>query len=180
MMRTAFKKTAVLVLLATPACLAAPVSGALAAGAVNTGGAPSSQAPAPAAPAPSAARPPPHGAALATWFGPGFYGQRTACGQVLTPAVAGLANRKLPCGTLVTVTYRGHRLTMPVIDRGPYGGNGAQWDLTAGAARALGMTDTARIATRVVGSARNSPTLGQPPAIPAIPIAASTGGISAG
>ena len=177
MMPTAFKKTAVVVLLATPACLAAPVAGALADGTVNTGGAPSSQAPAAAAPAP---RPAPRGAALATWFGPGFYGQRTACGQVLTPAVVGLANRKLPCGTLVTVTYRGHRLTMPVIDRGPYGGNGAQWDLTAGAARALGMTDTARIATRVVGSARNSPTLGQPPAIPAIPIAASTGGISAG
>ena len=79
-----------------------------------------------------------------------------------------------------TSMLRRHRLTMPVIDRGPYGGNGAQWDLTAGAARALGMTDTARIATRVVGSAPNSPTLGQPPAIPAIPIAASTGGISAG
>src|SRR5947207_12729894 len=104
-----------------------------------------------------------HRAALATWFGPGFYGRRTACGQVLTPAVVGVANRTLPCGTLVTVVYRGHRLTLPVIDRGPYGGNGAQWDLTAGAARALGMTDTARIATRVVGSARNTPTLGQPP-----------------
>src|SRR5437660_4164403 len=111
MMRTAFKKTAVLVLLAPPACLAAPVSGALAAGAVNTGGAPSSQAPAPAAPAPSAARPAPHGAALATWFGPGFYGQRTACGQVLTPAVVRLAHRMLPCRTTHTLSTPDHRLT---------------------------------------------------------------------
>jgi rare lipoprotein A (peptidoglycan hydrolase) len=171
MMRTALNKTAVLILLATPACLAAPAANALASSAtIDTGGVPSSHVG-------PAGRPAPHKAALATWFGPGFYGQRTACGQMLTPSVVGLANRALPCGTLVTVTYRGHRLTLPVIDRGPYGGNGAQWDLTAGAARALGMTDTARIATRVVGSARNTPALGQPPAVP---ILASAGGISAG
>ena len=171
MMPTAFNKTAVLILLAAPACLAGPATNALASGTtVDTGGVPS----APVAPA---GRPAPRTAALATWFGPGFYGRRTACGQVLTPSVVGLANRALPCGTLVTVTYRGHRLTLPVIDRGPYADNGAQWDLTAGAARALGMADTARIATRVVGSARNTPTLGQPPAVP---ILASTGGISAG
>ena len=162
--------TGLLALVSAVACASVAAAGALA----STGGSAAPSA------APSASKARVHTSGIATWFGPGFYGQRTACGQVLTPAVAGLANRKLPCGTLVTVTYRGHRLTMPVIDRGPYGGNGAQWDLTAGAARALGMTDTARIATRVVGSARNSPTLGQPPAIPAIPIAASTGGISAG
>ena len=166
MMRIAFRQTAVLILLAAPAGLAGPAASALAAGPARPGGVPSS----PVTPAPRSA-------ALATWFGPGFYGRRTACGQVLTPAVVGVANRTLPCGTLVTVVYRGHRLTLPVIDRGPYGGNGAQWDLTAGAARALGMTDTARIATRVVGSARNTPTLGQPPAVPVL---ASTGGISAG
>ena len=167
MMRIAFRQTAVLILLAAPAGLAGPAASALASGGTpNPGGVPSS----PVTPAPRSA-------ALATWFGPGFYGRRTACGQVLTPAVVGVANRTLPCGTLVTVVYRGHRLTLPVIDRGPYGGNGAQWDLPAGAARALGMTDTARIATRVVGSARNTPTLGQPPAVPVL---ASTGGISAG
>src|ERR1035441_10676113 len=36
-----------------------------------------------------------HKSAIATWFGPGFYGQQTACGQTLTPATAGVANRKL-------------------------------------------------------------------------------------
>ena len=51
---------------------------------------------------------------IATWFGPGFYGQHTACGQTLTPATVGVANRKLPCGTLVKVTYRGQGLTVPV------------------------------------------------------------------
>ena len=90
--------------------------------------------------------------ALATWFGPGFYGQTTACGQTLTPAVVGVANRTLPCGTLVKFSYKGRGVTVPVIDRGPYAHNGAQWDLTTEAAHALGMADTARIRTRIVGS----------------------------
>ena len=164
MMRTAFKKTSILIALAAPACMAAPAS------ADTTGGVPSSPTVAPSAPHTPAK------GAVATWFGPGFYGQRTACGQTLTPSVLGLANRTLPCGTLVSVTYRHRRLTLPVIDRGPYA-NGARWDLTFGAARALGMTDTARIAARVVGATPNTPALGQPPAVP---ITAFTGGISAG
>jgi rare lipoprotein A (peptidoglycan hydrolase) len=170
-MRTAFKKTAIFIALAAPASVASPAPSALASGTL-TGGVPSSQ-PSSQAAAPAQLAP---RKALATWFGPGFYGKRTACGQTLTPSVLGLANRSLPCGTLINVSYRGRRLTLPVIDRGPYGLNGARWDLTFGAARALGMADTARIATRVVGSAPNTPTLGQPPAVP---ILASTGGISA-
>jgi len=104
-----------------------------------------------------------HKTAIATWFGPGFYGKLTACGQTLTPAVVGVANRTLPCGTLVKVSYNGRALTVPVLDRGPYS-NGADWDLTAGAAQALNVTETVRIGTRVVGAAPNSPTLGLPPA----------------
>ena len=99
---------------------------------------------------------------IATWFGPGFYGKQTACGQTLTPGVVGVANRTLACGTLIKVTYKGHSLTLPVLDRGPYG-HGADWDLTAGAADALGITETVRIATHIVGKAANTPTLGLPP-----------------
>jgi rare lipoprotein A (peptidoglycan hydrolase) len=110
--------------------------------------------------------------AIATWFGPGFYGQHTACGQTLTPATVGVANRKLPCGTLVKVTYHGQGLTVPVVDRGPYA-NGADWDLTAAAAQALGIEETVRIATAIVGAVPNTPTLGLPPVSPA---AALTGG----
>jgi rare lipoprotein A len=171
-MRTAFTKRVVPVLLAAPVSLAASAASALAsAGGVAAGGVSSSGPPAPAH------RHAPRGAALATWFGPGFYGQRTACGQTLTPTLLGVAHRTLPCGTLVNVTFRGRHLTLPVIDRGPYGDNGAEWDLTTQAARALGMQDTARIAARVVGSARNSPTLGVPAPVPVL---TSTGGTSAG
>jgi len=104
-----------------------------------------------------------HTTGVATWFGPGFYGQKTACGQTLTPAVIGVANRTLPCGTLVKVTYAGRALTLPVLDRGPYS-HIASWDLTAGAAQALGVGDTVRIGTRIVGSTPNVPTLGLPAA----------------
>lgn len=114
---------------------------------------------------------------IATWFGPGLYGKRTACGQTLTPAVVGVANRTLPCGTLVHVTYGGHSLTLPVLDRGPYA-NHANWDLTAGAAQALGITETVRVATQVVGKTVNTPTLGLPAGAPGA--AQTSGGASVG
>lgn len=120
-------------------------------------------------------RPKVHPTGVATWFGPGFYGQQTACGQTLTPAVVGVANRTLPCGTLVQVTYRGHTLVVPVLDRGPYA-NHANWDLTAGAAQQLAITETVHVATRVVGSTANTPTLGSPPVTPA---EVATGGAQA-
>jgi rare lipoprotein A (peptidoglycan hydrolase) len=100
---------------------------------------------------------------VATWYGPGFYGHTTACGQKLTPKLVGLASRTLPCGTLVQISYGGHRLTAPVLDRGPYGHSRAVWDLTSGAARALEIKETVRIGTQVVGSVPNTPTLGQSP-----------------
>jgi rare lipoprotein A (peptidoglycan hydrolase) len=103
-----------------------------------------------------------HTTGIATWFGPGFYGQKTACGQTLTPEVVGVANRTLPCGTLVRISYKGHTLTVPVLDRGPYSRIGADWDLTAGAATALDISETVRVGTKVVGILPNSPTLGAP------------------
>jgi len=115
---------------------------------------------------------------IATWFGPGFYGKETACGQTLTPEVIGVANRTLPCGTLVKVAYKGHTLTVPVLDRGPYSHIGANWDLTAGAAEALGITETVRIQTRVVGVTANLPTLGLPEPSPSAVMAG--GALAAG
>ena len=100
--------------------------------------------------------------ALATWFGPGFYGSTTACGQKMTRKLIGVASRTLPCGTLVQIAYGGHQVTVPVVDRGPYGHIGAKWDLTAGAARALQVTETVRVVTEIVGSLPNTPTLGEP------------------
>ncbi|MGC1852348.1 MAG: septal ring lytic transglycosylase RlpA family protein [Solirubrobacterales bacterium] len=73
----------------------------------------------------------------ATWYGPGLYGNSTACGQVLRPQTLGVAHRNLPCGTAVRFIYRGRAIVTRVIDRGPYS-LGNAWDLTHAAARALG------------------------------------------
>ena len=65
----------------------------------------------------------------ASWYGPGFYGHRTACGGTLSAGRVGVANKTLPCGTKVLLRYRGRTVTAPVIDRGPYAG-GRTYDLT--------------------------------------------------
>jgi hypothetical protein len=81
---------------------------------------------------------------MATQYGPGFYGHRTACGQKLTKSTIGLANRTLKCGTKVAVYYQGRTMIVPVIDRDPYA-NGADWDLTEATGQALGIAGTAQV-----------------------------------
>jgi rare lipoprotein A len=85
-----------------------------------------------------------HRSAVATWFGPGFYGRRTACGQRMSRTLLGVAHKRLKCGTQVAVLYNGRRLTVPVVDRGPFR-RGTEWDLTAAAAQALGFEHTDRV-----------------------------------
>ncbi len=65
------------------------------------------------------------------------YGLGLACGGVLGRSELGVAHKTAPCGTLVTFTYAGRSLTVPVIDRGPYIA-GREWDLTGATAAALG------------------------------------------
>ena len=71
-----------------------------------------------------------------SWYGPGFYGKRTACGYALTKTLLGVAHKTLPCGTKVTFSWKGRTITVPVVDRGPYV-SGRQWDLTGGLCVAL-------------------------------------------
>jgi hypothetical protein len=68
-----------------------------------------------------------------SWYGPGFYGKRTACGLAMTETLIGVAHRTLPCGTKITFRdpASGRTVTAPVVDRGPYV-TGRQWDLTGG------------------------------------------------
>ena len=49
--------------------------------------------------------------AYASWYGPGLYGNRTACGQTLGYGTLGVAHKSLPCGAKVTFKKgapRGH------------------------------------------------------------------------
>jgi hypothetical protein len=73
----------------------------------------------------------------ATWYGPGFYGRRTACGLRMSRTLHGVAHRTLECGTLVTVFFGGRSVTVPVVDRGPFRRDVA-FDLTAATAQAVG------------------------------------------
>ena len=84
--------------------------------------------------------------AIATFYGPGLWGHRTACGERLRKSTLGVASRTLKCGTEVAVYYRGHEIVVPVIDRGPFA-NHASWDLTEATAEALGITQTVTIGT---------------------------------
>lgn len=70
-------------------------------------------------------------APIVTWYGPGFYGNRTACGQRYTRTIIGVAHRTLPCGTLVEFRWHGMTAVAPVIDRGPYASAAYVFDWSA-------------------------------------------------
>ena len=88
--------------------------------------------------------------ARASWYGPGFYGNRTACGQRLRTRTVGIAHRRLPCGTRVAVRFGRRSMVVRVIDRGPYS-RGVHWDLTGAAAKRLGLEHTSRIGAAPLG-----------------------------
>ena len=82
----------------------------------------------------------------ATWYGPGLYGNRTACGRRLRRDTLGVAHRSLPCGTEVDILYEGRTISVPVIDRGPYSGS-ADYDLTEETAERLRFSGSDTIGT---------------------------------
>src|SRR4051812_2752630 len=102
--------------------------------------------------------------AVATWYGPGLYGHHTACGQVLSHRIMGVAHRTLPCGTPVEISLGAHTVTVPVIDRGPFGAT-ARYDLTSATAHALGMTETTTIGVAPRRGTTIAPPLWPPPAV---------------
>jgi rare lipoprotein A (RlpA)-like double-psi beta-barrel protein len=76
--------------------------------------------------------------ALAGSSGPAAFGRKTACGGVITSATEGVAHPTLPCGARIFITYRGHTVLVPVVDRGPYT-QGREFDLTDALARRVGL-----------------------------------------
>lgn len=74
----------------------------------------------------------------ASWYSPGFYGNRFACSgtpglpTIYRQRTRGTAHRTLPCGTWVWICYRptAKCVRVQVIDRGPFV-RGRGLDLTA-------------------------------------------------
>lgn len=77
---------------------------------------------------------------MASWYGPGFHGGRTANGERFDQNAMTAAHRTLPFGTLVRVTnvQNGQSAIVRINDRGPFI-RGRIIDLSVGAARAIDM-----------------------------------------
>jgi len=97
----------------------------------------------------------------ASWYGPGFRGQRTASGAHFDEHEFSAAHRSLPLGTRVRVTNlaNGRSVVVRINDRGPFV-RGRLIDVSYGAARALGMVrrGTARVRLEVLDAATPSVT----------------------
>jgi rare lipoprotein A len=79
---------------------------------------------------------------LASFYGPGFNGDRTANGEVFDQRKLVAAHRTLPLGSVVRVTNleNGRQVVLRIIDRGPFGRNhrkGCIIDVSKAAARRL-------------------------------------------
>jgi len=88
--------------------------------------------------------------AKASWYGPGFYGRRTASGAVLTKGMMNVAHKSLPFGTRIQFEYKGRTATAVVNDRGPYI-HGRVFDLGPGTAQALGFGGVGTVKYRILG-----------------------------
>lgn len=76
---------------------------------------------------------------FASWYGWEFGGQPTATGAIFDPRLFTAANRTLPFGTFLRVTYAGRCAIVLVNDRGPYGRMERVIDLSEAAAEYLGV-----------------------------------------
>ena len=74
---------------------------------------------------------------IASWYGPGFFGQPMANGEIFTPDVWCIAHKTLPLNSWVLILGEGKTLKVRVCDRGPYGPPDWIIDLSPRVAREL-------------------------------------------
>lgn len=82
-------------------------------------------------------------------YGPGLYGNKTACGLKLSPNLRGVAHKSWPLGKKIKVKYCKKEIILPIIDRGPYATE-AQLDVTEAGVKALGFRDCADFGSRTL------------------------------
>lgn len=103
--------------------------------------------------------------ATASYYGPGFAGNLTASGEVFDPSAMTAAHKTLPFGTQLEVCYNGCT-TVTINDRGPYI-PGREFDLSAGAAQAIGLGGVGTIQVYPAGSGAGQSASAQPQVQPA-------------
>lgn len=88
---------------------------------------------------------------LASWYGPGFNGRKTASGERFNTRAFTAAHRSLPFGTRVKVTNvkTGRTVVVRINDRGPFVG-GRVIDLSHASARAIGVAGVAPVRLSVI------------------------------
>ena len=71
---------------------------------------------------------------VATWYGPGFHGKRTASGEVFNQNALTAAHKKFKFGTKLKITNikNGKSVIVKINDRGPFG-KGKDLDLSKAA-----------------------------------------------
>jgi len=87
---------------------------------------------------------------VASHYGKGSWGRKTADGTRIGPDSMIVAHKTLPFGTLVEFEYGGKRAVARVADRGPYTA-GRMWDLGPGVIRILGFNGVHEVRYRIVG-----------------------------
>ncbi|NOS82160.1 MAG: septal ring lytic transglycosylase RlpA family protein [Nitrospira sp.] len=91
---------------------------------------------------------------VASWYGPGFHGNKTANGERYDMHQLTAAHRTLPLGSIAVVRSMstGRKVTVRINDRGPFA-RGRVLDLSLAGANALGMTGsgTDEVELQVVG-----------------------------
>lgn len=94
---------------------------------------------------------------MASWYGPGFHGNRSASGERYNQNALTAAHRSLPFGTKVRVTNvrNGRSVIVRINDRGPHI-RGRIIDLSAAAARIVGVMQSgvAPVRVEVLGNQR--------------------------
>lgn len=90
-------------------------------------------------------------AGSASWYGPGFNGRPTASGAIYDQEGWTVASKELPLGTVLLVSRGDRRVLLLVNDRGPYVGDRIL-DLSAAAARAVGLGGVGAVTAEVVAS----------------------------
>lgn len=79
---------------------------------------------------------------IASWYGPGFHGRKTANGETFNQNAMTAAHKRLPISSYVRVTRvsTGKSIVVRINDRGPFVGNRVI-DLSYGAAKRLGIVN---------------------------------------
>lgn len=96
---------------------------------------------------------------VASWYGPGFHGKRTANGETFNQHALTAAHKELPLNSVVRVTRvsTGKSIVVRINDRGPFHSNRVI-DLSYGAAKQLGIVHRGSEKVKIeLISKKNSP-----------------------